>query len=92
MKKTKYKCSPYDICWGIILVLVGIVCCLYMTSCAPKKPTYNDNMLVAVDSEPFYIIYVDRETKVMYIDYNGKAITVMYNADGTVRTYEGDIE
>lgn len=53
-----------------------------------------DEMMVMVEHNRYYNIWVDKDTGVMYLikDDKGSGFTVMLNADGTPKIWQGDIK
>ena len=54
-----------------------------------------ENTMVPVESEQYYVIYADKDTGVMYLFVsggykNGGGLTVMLNADGTPKIWLGE--
>ena len=86
----------------ILLVFILPICMLFTGCGTPKAKEYeqvsNDRFVIIKEyrsGEEFYIILVDKETKVLYLrftSYYRAGITVMVDSDGNPLLYEGEIE
>ena len=77
----------------IILMLILTVM-LTSFSLSTKVNASNENRFVAVEVTQFYLIMVDKETRVMYVVSSGtyKTFTVMVDEYGKPLLWEGELE
>ena len=78
----------------IIITIILVISILGIFGCLVKVEGKIDGRFVYVNSEVYFDIYYDRETKVMYAvstgQYNKGNVVILVDTDGKPLLYEGE--
>lgn len=78
----------------IIITIILVISILGIFGCLVKVEGKTDRRFVYVNSEVYFDIYYDRETKVMYAvsngQYNKGNVVILVDTDGKPLLYEGE--